>query len=70
MSAVAPIGSTPEYSPGREEEPKRVPPAEERTTDEVKTLPEVKAESAGQAERTTLYDFRYTGKGSFIDKVF
>ncbi|WP_207263466.1 hypothetical protein [Desulfovibrio sp. Huiquan2017] len=69
MSAVAPIGSTPEYTSGREEEPKRVSPAE-RTTDEVKTLAEVKSEAAGQAERTTLYDFRYTGKGSFIDKVF
>ena len=29
-----------------------------------------KADSVKQAEKTTIQDFQYTGKGSFIDRVF
>ncbi|EGB13710.1 hypothetical protein DND132_0493 [Pseudodesulfovibrio mercurii] len=68
MSAVAPIGSTPDYLPRQEKEPEPVPQAER--AGEVKTPTEVKSDAVKQAEQTTLYDFRYTGKGSFIDKVF
>jgi hypothetical protein len=69
MNGVAPIGSAPEYPLRREEEPEQVSPPK-RTGTEVKSVAEVKLEAAKQAEQATLYDFRYTGKGSFIDKVF
>ncbi|MGE4422910.1 MAG: hypothetical protein AB7D39_11490 [Pseudodesulfovibrio sp.] len=69
MSGVAPIGFASEYPLRREEEPEPVSPPEE-PKDEVKIPAEVKSDAAKQAEQTTLYDFRYTGKGSFIDKVF
>ncbi|WP_338666892.1 hypothetical protein [Pseudodesulfovibrio methanolicus] len=69
MSGIAPIGSAPEYPLRREEEPEQVAPAKKPEA-EVKIPAEAKSEAARQAEQTTLYDFRYTGKGSFIDKVF
>jgi len=69
MNGVAPIDSAPEYLRRREEETERPAPAEP-ANDEVKGVPEAKSDAAKQAEKTTLLDFRYTGKGSFIDKVF
>jgi hypothetical protein len=69
MSGVDPIGSTPEYLLRREEEQVQASRPEEPKA-EVKSVPEVKSDAAKQAEQSTLYDFRYTGKGSFIDKVF
>ncbi|OIQ51559.1 hypothetical protein BerOc1_00013 [Pseudodesulfovibrio hydrargyri] len=75
MSGVAPIGSTPEYLFRREHELERQKESEtasraEQPKAEVKSVPEAKSDAARQAEQATLYDFRYTGKGSFIDKVF
>ena len=75
MSGVAPIGSTPEYLFRREQAQEQERELEkvsrsEQPKAEVKSVPEVKSDAARQAEQTTLYDFRYTGKGSFIDKVF
>jgi hypothetical protein len=75
MSGVAPIGSTPEYLFRREHELEQQKELEkvtrtEQPKEEVKSVPEVKSDAARQAEQATLYDFRYTGKGSFIDKVF
>ena len=69
MSTVAPIGSAREYLARREEEPERVIPSEPPSSSE-KTPSEIKADVVKQAEKTTLNDFQYTGKGSFIDKVF
>jgi len=71
MSGVAPIGPMQEFSPNlREEELDRVelkstqPPMED-------TSPQVvKSDARKQAENATIYGFRYTGMGSFIDKVF
>ncbi|MEZ7195655.1 hypothetical protein [Pseudodesulfovibrio karagichevae] len=75
MSGVAPIGSTPEYLFRREhelEQQKELAKVSraEQPKEEAKSVPEVKSDAARLAEQATLYDFRYTGKGSFIDKVF
>ncbi|WP_319584833.1 hypothetical protein [uncultured Pseudodesulfovibrio sp.] len=75
MSGVDPIGSTPEYLFRREHELEQQRDLDkvsraEQPKEEVKSVSEVKSDAARQAEQTTLYDFRYTGKGSFIDKVF
>jgi hypothetical protein len=67
MSGVAPIGSSPEYPLRREEEQVSRP---EEPKAEVKSVPEIKSDAVKRAEQATIYDFRYTGKGSFIDKVF
>ncbi|WP_272699745.1 hypothetical protein [Desulfovibrio sp. Fe33] len=69
MNGVAPMGPASEHWSGREEPAERIIPSE-RTSDDVKTPAEVQADAVAQAEKTTLNDFRYTGKGSFIDKVF
>ena len=71
MSGVAPIGPMQETSPNlREEEIDRMgksssqPPPDETSTQVIKSDAQKKAENA------TLYGFRYTGTGSFIDNVF
>lgn len=71
MSGVAPIGTMQEVSPTlREEEADR---ADQATTQPpaTETSPQVvKSDLQKKAENATLYGFRYTGMGSFIDKVF
>jgi len=53
-----------------EESPTAEAEAPEKTETSAEAKPEAKSDAAKQAEKTTLLDFRYTGKGSFIDKVF
>ena len=71
MSSVAPIGTMQEVSPTlRDEEMDR---AEQKATQPLatETSPQVvKSDIQKKAENATLYGFRYTGMGSFIDKVF
>ena len=69
MSGVVPLGSVTDYQSRREEELERIDPPRKPLADE-KPEPLFKADSVKQAEKTTLQDFQYTGKGSFIDKVF
>lgn len=71
MSGVAAIGPMSEYLPNKkdEESEPRVEPANQGPSDEVHS-PVVKAADSQQAEKTTVQGFQYTGKGSFIDKVF
>lgn len=69
MNGVAPAGPAQEEQYWREQELDRVSP-DSRSRPDDKTPAEVKADSVKQAEKTTLNDFQYTGKGSFIDKVF
>jgi hypothetical protein len=69
MNGVASMDPASEYWTGREQQTERVSPSE-RMSDDVKTPAEIQADAVAQAEKTTLNDFRYTGKGSFIDKVF
>ena len=69
MSGIAALGPMSEYLPYRdEEEPKQVKPVNQ-PSDEVQS-PVVKAVDQQLAEKTTVQEFQYTGKGSFIDKVF
>jgi len=64
MSSVAPLGSVSEQQVSREEESERIEPVKERS-------PQVmESDVTKLAEKTTLNDFQYTGKGAFIDKIF
>ncbi len=70
MSTISPI------EPMREAEQKRydekqleIEPAEIKA-DEQKLTPEVRAATDQQDQKTTVQAFQYTGKGSFVDKVF
>ncbi len=70
MSGIASIGSMSEYLTDRtDEKPDRIEPANQVPNDELQS-PVVKALDRQQAEKTTLQTSQYTGKGSFIDKVF
>lgn len=70
MSGIAALGPMSEYLPNRpEEEPERIEPKDQAPKDEMPS-PLVKAADQQQAEKTTIQAFQYTGKGSFIDKVF
>ncbi|MBG0789937.1 MAG: hypothetical protein H0S80_05490 [Desulfovibrionaceae bacterium] len=72
MSGVAPIGPMQEYSPNhREEEIDRMEKPSSTQPPTTETSPQViKSDARKKAENATLYGFRYTGTGSFIDKVF
>ena len=72
MSGVAPIGPMQDYSPNqREEEIDRMEQSSSTQPSTTETSPQVvKSDSQKKAENATLYGFRYTGVGSFIDKVF
>ncbi|AMK11764.1 MAG: hypothetical protein AB7E51_08850 [Pseudodesulfovibrio sp.] len=70
MDVVAPAGPVLDYQTRREEELERVSRTSRPPEPDDKPPAEVKADSVKQAEKTTLNDFQYTGKGSFIDKVF
>lgn len=78
MSGVVPIGSTQEYSPKRREEELARMERMERLNKKETALPPkdetplqvVRDDAQKRAENATLYNFRYTGTGSFIDKVF
>ncbi|MBI9078200.1 MAG: hypothetical protein JEY79_00485 [Pseudodesulfovibrio sp.] len=70
MSGIAALGSMSEYLPNRtDEEPERIEPANQVPNDEVQS-PFIRAADQQQAQKTTMQAFQYTGKGSFVDKVF
>lgn len=71
MSGIAAIGPMSEYLPNRnDDEPEPIiKPADQEPKDEIQS-PVVKAADSQLAEKTTVQGFQYTGKGSFIDKVF
>ena len=69
MSIVAPVGPASEYRPRREDELERIEPANKQPVED-KPPAAVDADVQKQAEKTTLNDFKYTGKGSFVDKIF
>lgn len=69
MSSIAALEPLSEYGPSREEQSDRIESSSEKATDEV-VAPFVKAASEQQDQKTTVQSFQYTGKGSFIDKVF
>ena len=71
MSGVAPIGPMQEASPNlREEEIDRMGKSSSQPPSNETSPQVVKSDAQKNAENATLYGFRYTGTGSFIDKVF
>ena len=70
MSGISPLESTSEYAPNRYEgkrddvETVMAEPREESQTQNVQ------AADQQQNKKHTIQGFQYTGKGSFIDKVF
>lgn len=70
MSGVAPIGPASDLLSNRDEERDVVEPIETVKIGEDKSPMLIKSEDQKQAEKTTLQAFQYTGKGSFIDKIF
>ncbi len=71
MSGITPIGPMQEFSPNRREE--QMDQLDKKTTQPTteETSPQaVEGIEQKKAEKSTLYDFKYTGMGSFIDKVF
>lgn len=72
MSGIASIGSMSEYLPPKrsEDESERIEPFNQPSKDDELQAPVVKASAQQLAEKTTVQGFQYTGKGSFIDKVF
>lgn len=70
MSGISPLESMSEYAPNRYEdkrdevEPVKAEPREESQT------PAVLSAVEQQDHKNTLQAAQYTGKGSFIDKIF
>jgi len=71
MSGVTPIGPLSEYHPNRDEERDRVEQVSpEQPAQDEKSHSMVLGAEQKQDAKTTIQNFQYTGKGSFIDKVF
>lgn len=69
MSSIQAIDPLSEYGPTRQEESKETESFEASLMEEAR-VPFVQAASQQQDTKTTIQSFQYTGKGSFIDKVF
>jgi len=71
MSGVAPIGHLSDFQPRRkDEEVERMEKVATQPPPDEKPLAALNGQVEKEAEKTTLYSFKYTGKGSFIDKIF
>ncbi len=70
MSGISPLEALSEYAPNRHEDKRddvetvRAEPREESQTQNVQ------AAVNQQDQKNTIQGFQYTGKGSFIDKIF
>ena len=70
MSDIGALESISEYAPNRFEEKRdEVEPVREEPKEQIQAAP-VQAHMEQQDQKTTIQAFQYTGKGSFIDKVF
>lgn len=70
MSSISPLEAASEYAPNRYEEKREdVEPAEVQPREEIQTQ-NVQSAAQQQDQKNTIQGFQYTGKGSFIDKVF
>ena len=68
--SINPVESVDGYVPDRYEERRdEINPAQDQAAEQLQA-PEVKAAAAQQDFNTTVQEFKYTGKGSFIDHVF
>ncbi|BCS87206.1 hypothetical protein [Pseudodesulfovibrio sediminis] len=71
MSGVAPIEGASEYHPKHKDlEVDRLEQTSTQPLPDEKPVVALNGDAAKQAEKTTIYGFQYTGKGSFIDNVF
>lgn len=70
MSSIQTIDPLSEYGRTRQEESKAEVESFEASLIEEAKVPFVQAASQQQDTKTTIQSFQYTGKGSFIDKVF
>lgn len=70
MSSIAALEPLSEYAPNREENKREDIEPVITQPDEQIQAPVVKAHMQQQDQKTTVQGFQYTGKGSFIDKVF
>ena len=70
MSSISPVEPMEGYVPERHEERRdEINSVQDQAAEQLQT-PEVKAEANKQDFKSTVQDFKYTGKGSFIDHVF
>lgn len=69
MSSIQSIEPLSEYAPREEDRVERVESTDDQPKDDV-MVPYVKAASTSQDHKTTIQSFQYTGKGSFIDRIF
>lgn len=70
MSSIAALESVSEYAPNRYEEKREdIEPVKDQPKEESQ-VPVVQSAAEQQDQKTTVQSFQYTGKGSFIDKVF
>lgn len=73
MSIMAALGPLSEYAPTRSEKREDVEAAQEQSTEQSQDdfmAAFTKSANEQQDQKTTVQSFQYTGKGSFIDKVF
>lgn len=70
MSSISALEPMSEYAPNRyEQKREEVEPLETQSKEEIQT-PVVQSAAEQQDQKHTINAFQYTGKGSFIDKVF
>lgn len=70
MSSIGALEPLSEYAPNRYEEKREdIEPVKDQPKEEIQT-PVVQAAAEQQDQKTTMNQFQYTGKGSFIDKIF
>lgn len=70
MSGIEALESISEYAPNRyEEKREKIEPAKEMPNEQIQAS-KVQASVEQQDQKTTVQGFQYTGKGSFIDKIF
>lgn len=70
MSSISALEPMSEYAPNRYEDKREdIEPVKSQPREEIQA-PVVQAASDQQDQKNTLNAFQYTGKGSFIDKVF
>ncbi len=69
MSTISGIEPLRDIEQNQYDKREEIEPAAEKA-DEQKMAPIVDAASKQQDQKTTVQGFQYTGKGSFIDKVF
>lgn len=70
MSSISALEPMSEYAPNRYEDKREdIEPVKSQPLEEIQA-PVVQAASDQQDQKNTLNAFQYTGKGSFIDKVF